>query len=158
MQKIKEIIKEELNIDVDSNTRKREVIEARALYYHLIKITNPKMTLWDIAKSVNKTHASVMYGLKNYLIYEQFNDRLKGTKDIILDRLDSNYSIEYKNKKILELQNKLKEQSIHYKVISKLNNFLKEISNTDMHDDMIDRLEAVYEINRKVFDKKYLLQ
>lgn len=58
------IIKEETNIDLNDkdviNCRDREFVEARAIYYTLLR-QHTKMTYTKIGQSIGKNHATVMH-------------------------------------------------------------------------------------------------
>jgi chromosomal replication initiation ATPase DnaA len=53
IKKIKELVKQEYGYDVDSPTRKREVVEARAMFYSILKNFS-NLTLAAIARTVDK--------------------------------------------------------------------------------------------------------
>jgi len=89
-ERIKEIILKETDIDVSKNSRKHNIIEARALYFYLIKHFKPKMTLQEIADSVNKNHATVIHSLNNYTMYEKFNNDLRSLRNIIINNGNKN--------------------------------------------------------------------
>jgi chromosomal replication initiation ATPase DnaA len=87
-ERLKEIILKETDIDVSKNSRKHNIIEARALYFYLVKHFKPKMTLQEIAESVNKNHATVIHSLNNYEMYEKFNRDLRSLRNIIVNQMD----------------------------------------------------------------------
>ena len=61
-------VNDNLNIDIRQNTRKREVIDARAFYYELARrLTN--YSLDKIGKPLGKNHATVSHSLKNVVMY-----------------------------------------------------------------------------------------
>jgi len=173
-QKIKEIIKQETNIDVSKASRKHNIIEARALYFHSIKHFNPKMTLQDMADSVNKNHATVIHSLNNYPMYERYNNRLKSLKQTIINQIDEDnilntednellrLEIKKKNLAISELEIKLEEKNLkinnlekaryEYKVIEQLNNLLNQTKGTEHQEVIILRLQAMYDMNTKVIE------
>lgn len=71
MQIINEIIKDvELELDITlNNSRKREQIEARALIYAIIRNYDYKISLYKIGKIFDKTHATIIYSLRNLDMY-----------------------------------------------------------------------------------------
>jgi len=117
---LKNIIKEETNIDLDSpsvkNCRDRDFVETRAMYYALLrKYTN--MTYIKIGKSVGKNHATVMHasdalpfwlkqdeGLLN--TYSKLNTKFK--EHLGYDEADK--KIEYNIERILDNYLELKKQ------------------------------------------------
>ena len=51
-QRLKDIIKQETNTDIDIRTRKREVIELRSLYCNVLKQLKPNKTLQAIGDTL----------------------------------------------------------------------------------------------------------
>jgi len=173
-ERLKEIILAETNVNIEAVTRERNTIELRALYYNLIKHFEPKITLSNIAESVNKNHATVINGLNNYDIYERFNNDLRDLRKLIIKQMESEkiqattdrnilkLAIEQKDIKILQLEleleivkNKLSSfTKSEYNIINKLNELLIDIKDTELHDVMIIRLQAMYDMNIKVMKQK----
>jgi len=173
-ERLKEIILKETDIDVSKNSRKHNIIEARALYFYLIKHFKPKMTLQEIAESVNKNHATVIHSLNNYTMYEKFNRDLRSLRNIIVNQMDEEnilnteninelrLELKKKNLKVSELEiqleesnlrlNKLEKAAYEYKIINNLNNLLNQTKDTEHHNVMIIRLEAIYDMNMKVIE------
>ena len=173
-ERIKQIIKQETNIDVSKSSRKHNIIEARALYFHSIKHFKPKMTLQEMADSVNKNHATVIHSLNNYSMYEKFNDELRYLKNTIINQMEEENVLNTENNnelklelkkrtlKISELQIKLEESNLkikqmekaryEYKIIEQLTNLLNETKGTEHQEVMILRLQAIYDMNMKVIE------
>jgi DNA-directed RNA polymerase subunit L len=173
-ERLKEIILKETDIDVSKNSRKHNIIEARALYFYLVKHFKPKMTLQEIAESVNKNHATVIHSLNNYTMYEKFNRDLRSLRNIIVNEIDEQnvlntedneelrLELKKKNLKVSELEiqleetnlriNKLEKAAYEYKIIEQLNNLLNQTKDTEHHNVMILRLEAIYDMNMKVIE------
>jgi DNA-directed RNA polymerase subunit L len=173
-ERLKEIILKETDIDVSKNSRKHNIIEARALYFYLVKHFKPKMTLQEIAESVNKNHATVIHSLNNYTMYEKFNRDLRSLRNIIVNQMDEEnilnteninelrLELKKKNLKVSELEiqleesnlriNKLEKAAYEYKIIEQLNNLLNKTKDTEHHNVMILRLEAIYDMNMKVIE------
>ena len=63
LDKIKEIVEIETDSDLKVNSRQREIVYARSIYYKLCK-THTRATLSSIGKSVKKDHATVLHGLR----------------------------------------------------------------------------------------------
>lgn len=88
IKKIKELVKQEYGYDVDSPTRKREVVEARAMFYSVLKnFTN--LTLTGIARTVGKNHATVLHGLKNFDLWKKQNKYLEFAFKNVVHRLET---------------------------------------------------------------------
>ena len=51
-------------IDIERRTRKREVVEARYMYYEICRMR--RMSLNEIGQSVGKDHATVLHGTKRF--------------------------------------------------------------------------------------------
>lgn len=92
INKIKLLINDELGVDIDDTSRKRSVVEARALYYTILKNTT-NLTLSKIGKLVNKDHATVLHGIKNLQDWMNQNQYLKNAYDSILDRIDKDFKV-----------------------------------------------------------------
>ncbi len=63
---VKQSIWEFFKIDIEKQTRKREVVEARYMYYEICRIW--RMSLNEIGKSVGRDHATVLHGTKRFKI------------------------------------------------------------------------------------------
>lgn len=73
---IKKRINEFFGIDIDEPTRIEKYVEARMIYYWLCYyFTN--MNLSKIAKTVNKNHATVLHGIKNFPIFMETDKDFK---------------------------------------------------------------------------------
>ena len=64
LQDIKNFVDSEFDIDISTNTRKREYVEARALYYKLAK-EYTKLSLERIGGKLKRDHATVIHALNN---------------------------------------------------------------------------------------------
>jgi len=60
---IKRIVEEFYSLDITTKTRERNYVEARAMYYKIVR-DNTKLSLEVIGKSVNRNHATVLHGIK----------------------------------------------------------------------------------------------
>lgn len=163
-QRLKEIILTETNVNVEDNSRKRNIIEVRSLYYNLIKHYKPNSTLTSISESVNKNHATILHSLNKYNMYEHFNDDLRHIKNIIIAQIDDERFIdledtktiieEYKRQRIeieeLKSQLKLKNGQLLYKfpIIEQLNKLMLDTQGTEKQILIKDRLEAYYTMNK----------
>ena len=61
---IKNLVQKEFKLQLKRKTRKREYVEARAMYYKLLREKN-KMTFSDIARTLNKNHATILHGVSS---------------------------------------------------------------------------------------------
>ena len=73
---IKKRINNFFEIDINEPTRIEKYVEARMIYYWLCYyFTN--MNLSRIAKTVNKNHATVLHGIKNFPIFMETDKEFK---------------------------------------------------------------------------------
>lgn len=75
-ERVRQHIITELNIDVSISTRQRHNVEARSLYYSILKELTPSQSLEKIGRSVNKDHATVIHGLAQYHSFCFYNKKL----------------------------------------------------------------------------------
>jgi len=174
-ERLKEIILQETNIDILTKTRKREVVEARALYCYLIRILSPKLTLESIGNSLDLVHSTVIHLLKNYSMYESSNQQLRVTRKAIVkhfqlkeeNNMDVSFEVRQFNSEINRL-NELVERltdnnselilkynkEIHnkkkfdFEIIDKLNQLMVDTNGTEKNDLIQVRLDAFYHMNK----------
>lgn len=168
--RLKELIKEETGVDVSINSRKKNIIETRALYFKLLKENNPALTLEYIANSVDKIHATVIHSLNKYNMYERFNPDLKRLRKEINSKIYSeNIIYTFDNERLrielkksinkiesLELQLQEKELELinksktifNFGIISDLNDLLTKTKGTEKYDLINLRLNAFYDMNK----------
>jgi hypothetical protein len=168
-QRLKDIIKQETNTDIDIRTRKREVIELRSLYCNVLKQLKPNKTLQAIGDTLELNHATVIHALKNYKMYEEYNPELKKFRTTILSyfTIDNEeelkelseiekvkqqlYKLTFENDKLKkELQEQLDRPRYEYQIIDNLNNLLSNTKGTIQHTLINDRLEAFYKMNNNI--------
>jgi hypothetical protein len=167
-QRLKEIIKQETNTDIDIRTRNRNTVELRSLYCNVLKELKPKKTLQAIGDTLDLNHATVIHALKNYKMYEEYNPELKKFKQTVLSyfTLDDTEikeltELEQLNHKLLELkiqndklkkelQEQIEKPRHEYKIIDQLNNLMQNTKGTTQHDMIQDRLEAFYLMNKNI--------
>ena len=168
---LKQIIKEITGADINQVSRKREIIEARAIYYKILKQIDKKKSLKSIGASVGKDHATVLHSLKNYEMFEKFNPTLKLFRKQILQRL--NYTPEEqsinlsKDEMIQSLQieiMKLTDENINlqekiinlqtsrnnYKIVNNIEALLLETEGKEQQEIILERLQALYKMNKNI--------
>ena len=70
LETIKKIVENVTNIDITKESRKREIVEARCIYYKISKLYT-KSSLDKIGELLNKNHATVLHGIKKFdMIYD----------------------------------------------------------------------------------------
>ena len=165
---LKKVIQEITGVDINEVSRKREIIEARAVYYKILKQIDKKKSLKSIGASVGKDHATVLHSLKNYDMFEQFNPTLKLFRKQILQRL--NYAspeqildmskdeyiqslqidIMKLNDEIANLQQTINKPINNYNVVNNIQQLLIETEGTEQWQIIIERLQALYKMNRNI--------
>ena len=167
-QRLKEIIKQETNTDIEIRTRKRETIEMRSLYCNVLKQLKPNKTLQAIGDTLELNHATVIHALKNYKMYEEYNPELKKFKQTILsyftmdetelkeltDIEKAKHEIHKLTLENYNLKKELKEQietpRYEYKIIDELNNLMTNTKGTLQHDIIQQKLQAFYIMNKNI--------
>ena len=168
-QRLKEIIKQETNTDIEIRTRKRETVEIRSLYCNVLKELKPNKTLQSIGDSIELNHATVIHALKNYKMYEEYNPELKKFKNTILSyfTIDNEaelkelseiekvkqqlYKLTFENDKLKkELKEQIERPRHEYKIIDDLNNLMNNTKGTIQFDLIQQRLQAFYIMNKNI--------
>ena len=165
---LKKVIQEITGVDINEVSRKREIIEARAVYYKILKQIDKKKSLKSIGASVGKDHATVLHSLKNYDMFEQFNPTLKLFKKQILQRL--NYikpedildvskdeliqslqiDIMKLNDEIANLQETINKPRNNYNIVNNIQQLLIETEGKEQQEIIIERLQALYRMNKNI--------
>jgi hypothetical protein len=168
-QRLKEIIKQETNTDIEVRTRKRESVELRSLYCNVLKQLKPNKTLQAIGDTLELNHATVIHALKNYKMYEEYNPELKKFRTTILSyfTIDNEeelkelseiekvkqqlYKLTFENDKLKkELQEQIDRPRYEYQIIDNLNNLMLNTKGTTQHDIIQQRLQAFYIMNKNI--------
>jgi chromosomal replication initiation ATPase DnaA len=108
LKQIIEYVNLNLKIDIGSDTRKREYVEGRSLYYTLAK----KHTMFsdqEIGKSIDKNHATVLWGRTKVFTHAlKENKLIKKAYDAFIFK-DSNEMdrLIYLTKELHELETKI---------------------------------------------------
>lgn len=152
---IKELILKELRVDISEQSRKREIIEARALYFYLVRKIYTKRSLQSIAADFDMNHATVVHALKNFPMYENYNTKILDCKNLILHLLGGEVEQEMTEedkfkKKLHDFEQELNKPRYEYKIIENLNNLLEATKGTEQHDLITLRLEAFYTMNKNI--------
>jgi len=168
---LKQIIKEITGADINKVSRKREIIEARAIYYKVLKQIDKKKSLQSIGASVGKDHATVLHSLKNYDMFEKFNPTLKLFRKQILQRLnytseeqlinlskdDLIQSLQIEIMKLTDENINLQEKIINlqtsknnYNIVNNIQQLLLETEGTEQWQIIVERLQALYKMNRNI--------
>lgn len=116
---VKTSIQDFFKIDVSKRTRKREVVEARYMFYELCR--NKRMSLAQIGRFVNKDHATILHGIKRFgILCEvdiEFKNNFESLKTIVDFRssrkilsITSGKSLSYQLADALRLIKKLEDE------------------------------------------------
>ena len=74
------VINKALKLDITSKSRKREIVYARFIFYNKLRHSKENYySFKNIADYLNKDHATIIHGLKQYDILKEYDD----FKDII---------------------------------------------------------------------------
>jgi hypothetical protein len=84
---IRNLVESYYNLDLSSKSRTRPNVEARAIYYTLIK-SKIKSSLYDIGRGVNRNHATVIHGLKLCEMLMETDEKFRNDYNLLKDRLD----------------------------------------------------------------------
>jgi hypothetical protein len=87
---LKILINDELSVNIERNTRERPVVEARAMYFTILK-HNTNLTLKTIGETVGRDHATVLYAIRNFPAWLDQNPYLKKSYDVILEKVQEEY-------------------------------------------------------------------
>ena len=129
---IKEIVESYFELSISRNTRKRQYVEARAIYFKLCREFT-QLSLEQIGESVNRDHASVLHGVKSINTWVQVDKRMNNNMRILKNKI-INYQVEKDktvelNESIVLKYIQLKEQvKWQEEMIQKLNTDLNEIT------------------------------
>ena len=170
-KQLKKVIQEITGVDINEVSRKREIIEARAVYYKILKQIDKKKSLKSIGASVGKDHATVLHSLKNYDMFEQFNPTLKLFRKEILQKLNykpieyfgdiSNekeiqklnvyiFNMEQEIESLKETITKLEKPINNYNIVNNIQQLLIETEGKEQQEIIIERLQALYRMNRNI--------
>lgn len=147
IKKIKELVKQEYGYDVDSPTRKREVVEARAMFYSILKNFS-NLTLASIARTVDKNHATVLHGLKNFEQWRKQNKYLNfAFKNVVykleaLDDVENYIDVMELRRELLQAKMDLYELNSKKEKINFMYELLKDLP-MDKLADIQDRVKLI---------------
>jgi len=113
-EQIKKLVIENTGIDIDNPVRKRPFVEARAIYYKLLR-EYTLLSLVEIGDYVKKNHATVIHGIKNLDSWCKLDVNLKNKYLNIrsgLDVLKENIELDNADvEKIVDRYIKLKQKA-----------------------------------------------
>jgi hypothetical protein len=137
IEKFKKIIELETGVNVEIVSRKRNFVEARAMYYKLLRdISN--MTLQAIGDTVNKDHATILHSLNSVDDWMRYDRKLADRYKNILYAIDKIDETDF---------NSLRYENIMLNL--KIDELTKRLSSNRLYDLMdkipFDKEEVVYD-------------
>lgn len=84
---IKNLVESEFNLQLKRKTRRREYIEARAMYYMLLR-EKGRMTVSAISKTLDKNHATILHALKNLHNWMTYDTNIKSIYDSLEEKVN----------------------------------------------------------------------
>ena len=99
---IKKLVEQYYELDITRQTRKRKYVEARAMYYRLVR-DNTRLSLECIGKTVNRDHASVLHGVNTLSDWVETDPTIRGRYILLKNQLKEMSSIASKHNLISEL-------------------------------------------------------
>ena len=137
IEKFKKIIELETGVNVEIVSRKRNFVEARAMYYKLLRdVLN--MTLQAIGDTVNKDHATIIHSLNSVDDWMKYDKKLADRYKNILYAIDKIDETDF---------NSLRYENIMLNL--KIDELTKRLSSNRLYDLMdkipFDKEEAVYD-------------
>ena len=99
-QYIKNLVEDHYQINITAATRKRHFVEARAVYFTLLR-KYTRMSLEAIGKSVGRHHSSVLYNIQQLEIWAEYDKQIYAD----FEYLDTTLSIQQKELNEEDLKN-----------------------------------------------------
>ncbi len=84
---IKNLVESEFNLKLKRKTRRREYVEARAMYYKLLR-DKGRMTLSSISKTLDKNHATILHAIKNLHNWMTYDTNIKSIYDSLEEKVN----------------------------------------------------------------------
>lgn len=125
---IKKLVESEFNLQLKRKTRRREYIEARAMYYMLLR-EKGRMTVSSISKTLDKNHATILHALKNLHNWMTYDTNIKSIYDTLDEKADelikknpkafnrANTSKEWHEIALEDMEKKHEELEIRYRFL-----------------------------------------
>ena len=123
---IKEIVEQHYQLKLETNTRKREYVEARSIYYKLLR-DKTRLPLSHIGETLNKDHATVLHSLRNLNNWLEYDRQIKTDYNTILQRID--YAISVNPDEFYSAESLEGFYEKEYKILKQKYNFLKSVLN-----------------------------
>jgi len=93
LKTIRDAVQKVTRLNINNNTREREYVMARCLYYHFAKELTKK-SLTEIGASTKHNHATVIHNLKKFDVHYKFDEDFKKHYNILVSILQPTASAE----------------------------------------------------------------
>jgi len=84
LENLKSDINSFFNVSIDRGTKTNDEVYARLIYYKLYRIINPRITLTELGKTVNKDHTTVLYSLRKFDTAYLYDKKFKSFYDCFM--------------------------------------------------------------------------
>lgn len=118
---IRNIVEEYYNLNLSTQTRKAEYVEARGMYYKILR-DNTRLPLSKIGKELGKDHATVLHSLRNMIDWIKHDSQVRKDYDTINKRVQHAISLDpeaFNQEETMEgfYERKYKELETKYKFL-----------------------------------------
>ena len=149
IEKFKKIIEFETGVNVEIVSRKRNFVEARAIYYKLLREIS-EMTLHAIADTVNKDHATILHSLKSVDDWMRYDTKLADKYKNILYAIDNIDDTDFNSLRYENMMLKLRIEELEKKISRSSSNRLYSLMDKIPHEKeeiVYDRLSVIVRMN-----------
>lgn len=149
IQKFKKIIEFETGVNVEIVSRKRNFVEARAIYYKLLREISG-MTLHAIADTVNKDHATILHSLKSVDDWMRYDTKLADKYKNILYAIDNIDDTDFNSLRYENMMLKLRIEELNKKISRSSSNRLYSLMDKipyEKEEMVYDRLSVIVRMN-----------
>jgi len=133
---IKNLVEKEFNLQLIRKTRRRRYVEARAVYYMLLR-DKGRMSLQSISKTLGKNHATVIHSIKNFKDWMLYDTNLKSIYETIEKKTD--FLIEMNPEAFGRTKTEKEMYEVAYEDIKE-----KMIEQEDLHKNKCEEMESKY--------------
>jgi hypothetical protein len=149
IQKFKKIIEFETGVNVEIVSRKRNFVEARAIYYKLLRDISG-MTLHAIGDTVNKDHATILHSLKSVDDWMRYDTKLADKYKNILYAIDNVDDTDFNSLRYENMMLKLRIEEFEKRIKKLSNNRLYSLMDKipyEKEEAVYDRLSVIVRMN-----------
>ena len=135
---IKKLVENYFELKIDATTRKREYVEARAMYFKLTR-DSTRLSLTSIGEEVNRHYASVLHGIRQLESWIEKDKMVRNNYTALKNKLTSNaIRVPVPNGSLAILNLKIKKNT----TLKKINNLIKTAALTG---NLVEQIK--YELN-----------